>query len=100
GSNHNNRNVITITDMLNGGRNQSFGYDYLNRLTSASQTDASFNQTFSIDAWGNLRQSGTWNFNQSFDNTNRISGYSYDGAGNLLSDTFHSYSYDSQGRMK
>ena len=36
----------------------------------------------------------------SFDpNNNRISGYSYDAAGNLLNDGAHSYTYDAENKI-
>ncbi len=35
----------------------------------------------------------------SFDANNHIVGYSYDAAGNLLNDTFHSYTYDAESRV-
>ncbi len=80
-------------------RNQSFGYDDLNRLTLATQADGAFNQTFTIDPWGNTQQSGTWNFQQSFTAANQIQGYPYDGAGDLLSDGFSNYGYDAEHRL-
>lgn len=100
--NHNAGNVGTITDTLNGAHTQSFSYDYLSRLQAGSQADGAFNQTFSPDPWGNLKQSGTAAFTPNFDGNNRISqtGYNYDAAGNLLSDTFHAYAYDAESRIK
>ena len=99
---HNNGNILTISDNLNANRTQQYGYDYLNRITMGLQNDGAFNQTFSVDPWGNLKQFGTSAFSPNFDANNRISqtGYNYDLAGNLLSDTFHSYAYDAESRIK
>jgi RHS repeat-associated protein len=57
-----------------------------------------------------MRESGTSNFNQNFDNRNRIQqppscsptimAYCYDGAGNLLNDAFHTYTFDAENRVK
>ena len=95
---HNNGNVRSVSDNLNSANNQSYGYDQLNRISSASSS--AWSQTFTIDPWGNLKQFGTWNFVQNYDANNRLSGYAYDGSGNLFSDTFHNYSYDAESRIK
>lgn len=98
----NNGNITQITDNLNGGKTVAFGYDYLNRLTSASSSDSSWSQSFSIDPWGNLKQSGTSAFVPNFGTDNRMApnqGYIYDSDGNLLNDTFHTYTYDAEERM-
>jgi YD repeat-containing protein len=52
--------------------------------------------------WSATNQSGTASFASGFDTKNRISavGYSYDLAGNLLTDGFHTYTYDAESRMK
>jgi YD repeat-containing protein len=96
----NNGNVLSITDGLNAANNQAYTYDSLNRLLTASQADNSFNVSYMIDPWGNMKESGTSNFNQTFDPSNRISGWSYDAAGDLLNDGAHSYAYDAEGRIK
>jgi RHS repeat-associated protein len=101
-NNGNAGNVVSVVDGLSATRNQSYAYDWLSRITSASQTDGNFNQTFLPDPWGNLKQFGTAAFTPNFDGNNRISqtGYNYDPAGNLLSDTFHNYIYDAESRIK
>lgn len=100
-SNHNNGNILTITDGLNSAKNQTFTYDQLNRLATAAESDNAFNITYSIDPWGNMKESGTSNFNQAVDATNRMSGWSYDAAGNLLRDNLgHVYTYDAECRIK
>lgn len=100
--NRNGGNVATISDGLNGVHSQNYSYDYLNRIAAGNQNDGAFNQTFSPDAWGNLKQFGTAAFSPNFDANNRISqtGYTYDAAGNLLSDTLHNYAYDAESRIK
>lgn len=92
----------SIFDNLNSGHTQSFTYDALNRIASGSQADSAWSQTYSIDPWGNMNQYGTNNFAQAFDVHNRIStgGYGYDAAGDLTYDTFHTYAYDAEGRIK
>jgi RHS repeat-associated protein len=104
GSSQNNGNLWSITDQLRSGGNQTFAYDYLNRLTSASQADNAYTESFSYDAWGNLKQSGTWAFqNINYDTNNRIvaGGFAYDANGNLTGEgtTNHSFTYDGENHM-
>lgn len=89
-------------------RCSSFGYDEFNRLTSQTVTSgAADNFTYVYDRWGNRWQqnvtsgsgpSPQLSFNTS---TNQItnSGYTYDAAGNLMSDGSHNYTYDADGNV-
>lgn len=107
---HNNGNVMSIVDLLDGGRNQIFGYDALNRLGSAFET-THWNQTYGIDAWGNMRQYGTWQNAETHNVYNRYAAsttgtctysavtYCYDTAGNLTWDLVHRYAFDSESRL-
>jgi RHS repeat-associated protein len=109
-SSHNNGDIYSISDGLSSGRNQFYGYDSLNRVISGYQQDGRFNQTFNYDAWGNMKTSGTSNFNPNYDVTNRIQSppncnpvaqYCYDAAGDLLEDNNnHVYTYDGEARIK
>ncbi len=57
--------------------------------------------TYTVDAWGNRQESGTFNFNQQFNGSNQINatGYGYDLAGNQTSDgAGNSYTYDADGK--
>jgi RHS repeat-associated protein len=99
-SNHSNGNILSINDGLNNAKNQTYTYDSLNRLLSGVQADNTFNISYSYDPWGNMKQSGTSNFQPFYDVRNRIQSLPYDAAGNLLNDGFHAYAYDGAGRMK
>jgi RHS repeat-associated protein len=108
-SSHNNGDILSIVDVLNSAHNQAYSYDSLNRIGTGSQADGAFSITFNYDPWGNMKQSGTSNFQPLFDIKNRIAvatnctsatPYCYDAAGNLLNDGFHQYAYDAEGRMK
>ncbi len=100
----NNGNVWLIGDQ-NSAHNQTFTYDQLNRITAAAQADNAFSQTFQIDPWGNLQQSGSPSFAYAAGANNRIVGFSYDAAGNQLQDgpaaaPGHSYVYDPENRIQ
>jgi RHS repeat-associated protein len=84
------------------------GYDNFNRL--ASVTNGVNNQqlyTYVYDRYGNRWQQNVTSaigspFSASFNTaTNQInsSGYSYDAAGNLTTDAFHTYTYDAEGNV-
>ena len=58
------------------------------------------NETYSVDPWGNMQQSGNFNFQQSYNPANnQINGYSYDAAGDLLNDGMNNYTYDGEGML-
>jgi len=59
------------------------------------QPTAGLNESYSYDPFGNLQQSGNFNFVQAYTTANRISGYNYDLAGNLLADGLgNTYTWD------
>lgn len=102
-SSKNDGNLWSVTDQLRSGGNQTFAYDYLNRLTSASQNDGAYGESFTYDPWSNLKQSGTYSFQSNTDTNNRISdaGFSYDAAGNLTAEgtTNHTFTYDAEEHL-
>jgi RHS repeat-associated protein len=109
-------NLRTINDSASG-RTQSFTYDQLDRVQSMTDTGTTSSacvsslpsipqsaQSFTLDAWGNLKQSGTYSFSQFpvLPNQNRVtgSGYVYDAAGNMTADGLGtSYQYRSDGLL-
>jgi RHS repeat-associated protein len=96
---------LGITDAFNSGDNQSctYSYDDLSRISS-SNCGSPWTQGFSYDAFGNLSKNGSISWQPSYANptTNRYqngwSNTSYDADGNLLYDTFHSYTWNAYGR--
>lgn len=56
-------------------------------------------ETYSLDPWGNMRQSGNFAFNESFTASNQVLGFSYNAAGDLLSDGLDTYTYDDEGML-
>jgi len=102
---------------INGqNRTQSFSYDDLGRLVSASSWGIS-QRSYSYDRWGNrtgmsdsitgasqnvslqLSSGAPTNRITSVINNGVNSSYVYDGAGNLISDGAHNYQYDGEGRI-
>jgi RHS repeat-associated protein len=58
-------------------------------------------QTFGYDAFGNITKSGSISWMPGYNSNNQYStvGARYDADGNLLYDTFNSYTWDSEGKM-
>ena len=88
----------------------TYTYDGVNRLwTMSSPSDPSGCRTGLpcdlYDAWGDRTDQTTTggscgNFHATFaQGNNRMDGYSYDAAGNLLNDGSHSYFYDAENRV-
>lgn len=108
GYSHDEADRITgLTDAQDSNRTWTYGYDALDRLTSAGRTG--FGQGFGYDANGN-RLTKTGNNAQSYTiapSSNRLLGVSgaepkgltYDPAGNLTGDGSATFSYDGAGRL-
>jgi hypothetical protein len=92
-SDGNDGTVWQIKDAVNSANLQTFAYDSMNRLTSA--TGGSVSQQYSLDSFGNVsRMSGGSPISMFSPSTNRVSSLPcssaftpYDGAGNQLCDT-------------
>jgi len=101
----NNGNIWQIQDSLNATRTQSFTYDTLNRLKTFTTANNSASQTYTIDPWGNLSQSGTLNSVLTFDVNNKITSgnVGYDAGGNETAVnngvTTVNYTYDADGHI-
>lgn len=99
-----------IASMLATGNqafNRTYAYDALNRLSTL--TDSASNQTckglsWGYDAWGNMTSQTTTSgsclsFSAAANTQNRLVGYTYDAAGNMINDGSHSYYYDAENRL-
>ena len=104
GTTANNGNLQS-TSYSGGGLSytQSFSYDSLNRLDTATETTGSttnWSQSNSYDRYGNraiiISGTPTPSFSSS---TNRITGLSYDSSGNVTNDGVHTYLYDSENHI-
>jgi RHS repeat-associated protein len=98
---------LAITDQLNTANTQTcnYGYDDLVRIASANCGTA-WSQTFSFDPFGNITKNGSisWACATCYDTTkNRYNStlspsINYDNNGNLTNDTFHTYTWDAEGK--
>jgi RHS repeat-associated protein len=101
-----NANIQTVTDSMNGVWSESAKYDYRDTLLSWSNSNGS-SESYTVDAWGCLQESGTYNFAYSCTSNNQLSssgGYTYDAAGNMTQDGpislgGHLYTYDAEGGL-
>ena len=97
-----NGNVLNANDYENG--NWTYTYDGVNRLQTAAGNGQSFSYNVNPNPWGNMTCSNTGNLactplGFSFNSTNNqitTSGYTYDAAGNLMTDNTHHYVYDAE----
>jgi RHS repeat-associated protein len=111
----NNGNVKQIINNLDAARTQSFTYDEMNRvktaLTQGTTGSLCWGLDYSYDIYANLttvaldpaRPSCTWTtLNAGISTSNRITntGFSYDLAGNVLSDGSFSYTWDAESQLK
>jgi RHS repeat-associated protein len=106
GSNDNG-NVYAVNNnkILDHGRDQSFTYDQLNRLTSAQSAATSgpncWGESYGYDPWGNLNNRNVTKCTgegalPTANNKNQMAGYNYDAAGNLWMWGWH---YDDENRL-
>jgi RHS repeat-associated protein len=75
------------------------GYDDLGRLLS-DNCGSVWAQTFSYDQYDNLSKSGSSTWNPVYNSANnRYNIGSYDSSGNILSDTFHTYTWNPYNKL-
>ena len=106
-----NGNITTVTDLTGGPRNKSFGYDALNRLTSAQAAGLWGSETYSYDPLNNLRTrlSAGQTLTYNYDVTNKLTGISngtstvnsflYDNRGNVTSKNGNSLVFDQKNQL-
>lgn len=89
----NNGNITNVTDLVNGQRTKAFGYDALNRLTSATATGLYGTENYTYDALNNLRTrlTGGDTLTLNYNGNNQLAGVSQSTGGGTT------YGYDTQG---
>ena len=87
-------NLPTLTFFLSSMRNRC-------RISGSNQNSGQSVYSYVYDRFGNRwQQNGPHSMQLSFSGSNnRMDGYSYDAAGNLLNDGSHSYTYDAENRI-
>ncbi len=91
---------LQISDNYDANNAQTclYGYDDLMRLLSANCGSA-WSQTFSYDVFRNITKTGSQNFQNGYGSGNHVTGFSYDGMGNVTLDNLgNTYTYDAEGR--
>jgi len=102
-----NGNVQSITNCRDTTRSQNFQYDPLNRIKQGNSTGPQWGEAYTIDPWGNLKNrgqvSGKTNYeplNCAPNGKNQLTTcYSYDIAGNLITNSPANYTYDAENRI-
>ena len=92
---------------------QSFSYDHVNRLSTASEGSTTWSRTFGYDQYGNMYASGTgvpmdtftpqslgWFTPSNNRLTNAGLGIGYDSSGDLTSIGAYTSAYDAENRLK
>lgn len=86
-------NITNVTDLVDGRRTKAFGYDALNRLTSATASNLWGTETYTYDPLNNIktRVGNGATFTYNYDASNRLASIS--GAGST------NFGYDSRGNV-
>ena len=97
-------NILGITSTA-PALTATFGYDALNRLTSAAYSSGQHaTYTYEYDEYGNMlhvRENGGLVFDKDYSAQNRVQDFSYDSRGNLLSSNNGKlYYWDAQNRLR
>jgi YD repeat-containing protein len=106
GTTSNNGNLLDATEKLGTWtRKQVYTYDALNRLDKTEENNGSTTTPLWVednayDRFGNRWEVISGASPLTFNNKNRIVGYSYDSAGNMTNDTVRTYDYDAENRLK
>jgi RHS repeat-associated protein len=100
--------ISGITNTASGSSNWTYGYDELDRLTSATSNSIAEGWTYDTDG-NHLSETGstpsTYAISSTSSEITGITGslsrtYAYDGAGNTLSDSIDTDTYNDAGRLK
>lgn len=92
-------NVTGITDYINSGNSCSMQYDSVDRLTVANGPWGGGSYTYDLVGNRTSESLGTNTTNFSYDGANRLANATHDSNGNIISDGFNTYTYDSENRL-
>ena len=102
-----NGNVFQIVNNRDGTRTVNYTYDALNRLKQANTTSSTWGETYTLDPWGNLTNIGGVTGKTNHENLNaapasvqnKLPGFGYDAAGNMISNGSVTYTFDAENRL-
>jgi RHS repeat-associated protein len=93
---------LQIADSANSADAQTctYAHDDLARISGVN-CGSIWAQTYSYDPFGNITTTGMFSWMPGYDASNRytLSGTTYDSNGNLLNDTFHTYTWDGENKV-
>lgn len=103
-------NITGITDQAGGPRTKSFGYDELNRLTSATAPGLGINESYKYDPLNNIRSrvSGGATYTYNYDALKRLSSitsgsssapFTYDYRGNVTGKNGVTLDFDQKNQL-
>jgi RHS repeat-associated protein len=101
-----NGSILQIVDRLNNNNSQTFSYDTLNRIASFTNGSGTTQQSYTIDPWGNMTESGTATtslvFSGESKNQDASGDLGYDASGNTTSVyngiSRTAFTYDADGK--
>ena len=115
---HNAGHVFSLANNIDSTRSQTFGYDQLNRITSAQTTSTyatspahCWGEIYGLDPWSNLTQiAATTNsayngcseesgFTASVDGNNHFGSFGYDASGNTTGDGTFAYAWNAESQL-
>jgi RHS repeat-associated protein len=106
GTTNNNGNVLNWNATGQQSFVRTYTYDSLNRLLTQSSTGSGGSFSWTVDPWGNrtaqtLTGGTGYAWSSQVNTNNQLMGgpYTYDLAGNLLTDGNHTYTYDAENRI-
>ncbi len=94
--------IQQIRDQVNPSYSETYSYDNLYRLVQAESSV--WTASWSYDRYGNRLSQTTTGVSYSetlpvSSTSNRVSGWTYDAAGNVTNDGSHTYQYDAENRL-
>ncbi len=92
---------LQITDSIPGTSDSqtcSYGYDSLGRVASVDCPNV-WSQSFTYDAFGNIKKSGSLNWQPNYSPATNQANISYDGDGDVTNDGSNTYAWDADGKM-
>ena len=103
-----NANITAITDLVDGTRTKAFGYDALNRLTSATASNLWGSESYTYDPLNNIasRTGNSTTVTYNYNGLNQLTGlsdgtsFAYDPRGNVTSKNGVALTFDAKNQLQ